>query len=98
MSEAILGCIGLLISVILKINPSLINLDISETPIANFHRSRRHKAIAGICAAIAQQWSLPVLGVRIITVILAIVIPGVLPILYLWFWLAFPLESSSYPI
>ena len=94
--SAILGCLGLLISVILKTNPSLLNLNSAGTPIANFHRSRRHRAIAGVCAAIAQQWSLPVLGVRIITVILAIVIPGVLPIIYLWFWLAFPLESLSY--
>ncbi|MGB5959512.1 MAG: PspC domain-containing protein [Coleofasciculaceae cyanobacterium] len=91
--SAILGAIGLLISLILKVKRSRISVNTSEEPTAVFYRSR-HKVIAGVCAAIAQRWKLPLLGVRIITVILAIVIPGVLPILYLWFWLAFPLKPS----
>lgn len=94
--SAILGCIGLLISLILKFNPSLINLNISGTPIANFHRSRRHKVIAGVCAAIARHWNLSILGVRITTVTLAIVIPGIFLLFYLWFWLAFPLEPLTH--
>ncbi len=93
--SAVLGCLGLIVSLISKANPSLINIDLTETPIANFRRSRHHKAIAGVCGAIAQQWQLPVMGVRIITVILAIVIPGFFLLLYCWFWLAFPLERST---
>ena len=37
---------------------------------------------------------LPIQAVRIVTVILAIIIPGLILSLYFWGWLAFPLESS----
>ncbi|BCU12066.1 PspC domain-containing protein [Microcystis aeruginosa] len=90
--SAVLGFIGLLISLIVKINPSQTEVSISGRPTAVFYRSRRHKVISGVCAAIAQRWRLPLQGVRIVTVILAVVIPGLVLLLYLWFWLAFPLE------
>lgn len=59
------------------------------------YRSRRQKVIAGVCGAIAQRFRLPVLGVRIVTVIPIVVLPvfGLLP--YLWLWLAFPLEPPA---
>jgi phage shock protein PspC (stress-responsive transcriptional regulator) len=84
--SAILGVIGLLISWMLKVKRS-------QTPAmtrTRFYRSR-HKVVAGVCYALAQRWNLPVLGVRIATVILAIVIPGFI-FLYFWCWLAFAIE------
>jgi phage shock protein C len=99
--SAVLGAIGLLISSILKVKRSRTTGDILEKPPAAFYRSRRHKVIAGVCAAIAQRWQLPLQGVRIVTVVLAIVIPGFV-FLYPWLWLAFPLsppiESDCQPI
>lgn len=86
--SAVLGTIGLLISWIQTNKRSQSNI-----PMTVFHRSR-HKVFAGICSALSQQWNLPLVGIRIITVILAIVIPGFL-FLYIWGWLAFPIESRS---
>jgi phage shock protein PspC (stress-responsive transcriptional regulator) len=89
--SAILGAIGLLISLILKVKRSDANP--SVVPRAAFYRSR-HKVFAGVCYALARLWNLPILGVRIVTVILAIVIPGFI-FLYFWCWLAFPIEPQS---
>jgi phage shock protein PspC (stress-responsive transcriptional regulator) len=89
--SAILGAIGLLISLILKVKRSDANTPVM--PRAVFHRSC-HKVFAGLCYALSQLWNLPVLGVRIVTVILAIVIPGFI-FLYFWCWLAFPIEPRS---
>jgi phage shock protein PspC (stress-responsive transcriptional regulator) len=89
--SAILGAIGLLISLILKVKRSHTNTPI--IPKIVFHRSR-HKVFAGVCYALSQLWNLPVMGVRIVTVILAIVIPGFI-FLYFWCWLAFPIEPRS---
>ena len=86
--SAILGAFGLLISLILKIKRS--NANTAVMPRIVFHRSR-HKVFAGVCYALSQLWNLPVMGVRIVTVILAIVIPGFI-FLYFWCWLAFPIE------
>jgi phage shock protein C len=91
--SAILGALGLLFSLILKIKRSPTNANISERPTTFFYRSYRHKVIAGICAAISQRWKLPIQAVRIVTVVLAIIVPGLVLSLYLWCWLAFPLES-----
>ncbi len=91
--SAILGALGLLFSLILKIKRSRTNANISGRPTTFFYRSYRHKAIAGICAAISQRWKLPIQAVRIVTVVLAIIVPGLVLSLYLWCWLAFPLES-----
>ena len=92
--SAILGAVGLLLSLILKNNRSQTNANISGRPTAIFYRSRRHKIIAGLCAAISQRWELPTQAVRIAIVILAIVGPtGLILSLYFWGWLAFPLES-----
>ena len=89
--SAVLGVIGLILSLILTVKKSRTTVNISGRQTAIFYRSRRHKVIAGVCAAIAQQWNLPLQGVRIATVVLAIVFsPFVL--LYVWSWLAFPLE------
>ncbi len=92
--SAILGAIGLLLSLILKHKRSRTNANASEKPSAIFRRSRRHKVIAGICAGISQRWGLPIQAVRIVTVILAIIVPGLVLSLYLWGWLAFPLEPA----
>jgi phage shock protein C len=90
--SAVLGIIGLLISLMLKINPSQTQINISDIPTTTFYRSRRHKIIAGVCSAIAQRWKLPIQRVRIVTVILAVVIFPLVLLLYLWFWLAFPID------
>jgi phage shock protein C len=89
--SAILGAIGLLISGILQHRRSR-NTDSTsgETPAA-FYRSRRHPVIAGVCSALAQKWHQSPSLIRIVTVVLAIVIPGFI-FLYLWCWLAFPIE------
>lgn len=92
--SAILGALGLLLSLILKINRSQTNTNISERPTTFFYRSHRHKVIAGICAAISRRWKLPIQAVRIVTVILAIIVPGLVLSLDLWCWLAFPLEQA----
>jgi phage shock protein PspC (stress-responsive transcriptional regulator) len=89
--SAILGVIGLLISLILKVKRS--NANTPVMPRTVFYRSR-HKVFAGVCYALSQLWHLPTLGVRIVTVILAIVIPGFI-FLYFWCWLAFPIEPRS---
>ena len=80
--SAILGAIGILISLVLKRSNA-------NPPRAVFHRSR-HTIVAGVCYALSQQCNLPILPVRIVTVILAIVIPGFI-FLYVWCWLAFPI-------
>jgi phage shock protein PspC (stress-responsive transcriptional regulator) len=92
--SAVLGAIGLLISLILKVNLSRTKGNISNIPTAIFYRSRRHKVIAGVCGAIAQKWNLPVQGVRIVMVILTVVTQELVLFLYLWFWIAFPLDSA----
>jgi phage shock protein C len=89
--SAILGAMGLLISLILKVKRS--NANTPVMPRTVFYRSR-HKVFAGVCYALSQLWNLPVMGVRIVTVILAIVIPGFI-FLYFWCWLAFPIEPRS---
>ena len=96
--SAVLGSIGLISSLILKLNPLQTKVNTSAKPTAAFYRSRRHKVISGVCAAIAQRWKLPVQAVRIVTVILAVAIPGLILCLYLWLWLAFPLKPLPQPI
>ena len=92
--SAILGAVGLLISGILQHRRAQISGNISEQFPAAFYRSRRHKIIAGVCSAIAQRWHQPLQIIRIVTVVLAIVIPGFI-FLYLWCWLAFPIEPRA---
>ncbi|PZO56969.1 MAG: stress-responsive transcriptional regulator [Phormidesmis priestleyi] len=92
--SAILGVVGLLISGILQHRRSRNAGNISGQSPAAFYRSRRHKIIAGVCSAIAQRWHQPLQVIRIITVVLAIVIPGFI-FLYVWCWLAFPIEPRS---
>jgi phage shock protein C len=92
--SAVLGAIGLLFSWIVQQQRSRTTGSTSGEPPAAFYRSRRHKVIAGVCSALAQRWhqSLPLM--RIIAVVLAIVTPGFI-FLYLWCWLAFPIEPIS---
>jgi phage shock protein C len=92
--SAVVGAIGLLFSWIVQQQRSRTTGSTSGEPPANFYRSRRHKVIAGVCSALAQRWhqSLPLM--RIIAVVLAIVTPGFI-FLYLWCWLAFPIEPIS---
>jgi len=89
--SAILGVIGLLISGALQYKQSQdTDSTAGETPAA-FYRSRRNKVIAGVCSALAQRWHQSLTVIRIVTVVLAIAIPGFI-FLYLWCWLAFPIE------
>ncbi|MBD2743029.1 PspC domain-containing protein [Coleofasciculus sp. FACHB-1120] len=95
--SGVVGFVGLLISLILKRNRLRTGVNTPERPTATFYRSRRRKVVAGVCAAIAQRWGLSLLGVRVAIVVLSVVITGIgLPI-YLWVWLAFPLEPSPEP-
>jgi phage shock protein C len=89
--SAVLGAIGLLISAILQHRRSK-NTNATSGPA--FYRSRRHKVIAGVCSALAERWHQPTQVIRMITVVLAIVIPGFV-FLYFWCWLAFPIEPRS---
>ena len=86
--SAVLGAIGLLVSLIQTIKRSQSNTPVM--PRTTFHRSR-HKVFAGVCYALSQLWNLPVLVIRIVTVVLSIIIPGFI-FLYFWCWLAFPIE------
>ncbi len=92
--SAVLGAIGILLSLMLKTKRSRIPGDSLQRSRAVFYRSR-HRVVAGVCAAIAARSKLPIQGVRIATAALAIIIPGLIWLLYLWFWLAFPLEPSK---
>ena len=82
--SAILGALGLLFSLILKIMRSRTNANISDRPTIFFYRSRHHKVIAGICVAISRRWKLPIQEVRIVTVVLAVIVPGFVLSFYLW--------------
>jgi phage shock protein C len=92
--SAVLGAIGLLFAWIVQQQRSRTTESPSGELPAAFYRSRRYKVIAGVCSALAQRWhqSLPLM--RIIAVVLAIVTPGFI-FLYLWCWLAFPIEPRS---
>lgn len=92
--SAILGAIGLSLSGILQHQRSRNTGGTSGQSPAVFYRSRRQKIIAGVCSALAQRWHQPIQVIRIVTVVLAIVIPGFI-FLYFWCWLAFPIEPSS---
>jgi phage shock protein PspC (stress-responsive transcriptional regulator) len=92
--SAVLGAIGLLLSWILQYRRSHSNSDTSGQPLAIFYRSRRHKVIAGVCSALAQQWHQPIQLIRIVTVVLALIIPASIA-LYFWCWVAFPIEPRS---
>ena len=89
--SAVLGAIGLLVSGILQYQRSQ-NTNATSGPA--FYRSRRHKVIAGVCSSVAERWHQSTQVIRIVTVVLAIVVPGFL-FLYLWAWLAFPMESQA---
>jgi phage shock protein C len=89
--SAILGAIGLLISGILQHQRSR---STNATSGPAFYRSRRHKVVAGVCSALAERLHQPTQVIRIVTVVLAIVIPGFV-FLYFWCWLAFPIEPRS---
>ncbi len=90
--SAVLGIIGLLIS--LRLTSSALRWAGTDasTPPAVFYRSRRDKVVAGLCAALAQRWRLPVLGIRAVAVVLLIVTSILASCVYLWCWIAFPLE------
>jgi phage shock protein C len=92
--SAVLGAIGLLISGISQHRRSRNSNGTSGPSPSAFYRSRRHKVIAGVCSALAERWHHSTQVIRIITVVLAIVIPGFV-FLYFWCWLAFPIEPRS---
>jgi phage shock protein C len=93
--SSVLGVIGLAISLVLKVASSSQGRQKSPKPTAAFYRSHRHKALAGVCTAIAQRWQLPLLGVRIATVALVVIMPMLGLPLYFWLWLAFPLAPQT---
>ncbi len=87
--SAVLGAIGLLFSWIVQQQRSR-----TTEPSTAFYRSRRHRVVAGVCSALAQRWHQSLALIRIVAVVLAIVTPGFI-FLYLWCWLAFPIEPRS---
>lgn len=90
--SAVLGVIGLLISLRFSSNvPSPQSTDASP-PTAIFYRSRRYKVVAGLCGVLAERWNLPVLAVRTAAVVLLVVTSFLTLGLYLWCWIAFPSE------
>jgi phage shock protein C len=89
--SAVLGAIGLLVSGILQHQRSQ-NTNATSGPA--FYRSRRQKVIAGVCSALAERLHQSTQVIRIVTVVLALVIPGFV-FLYFWCWLAFPIEPRS---
>ncbi|MBD2095264.1 PspC domain-containing protein [Trichocoleus sp. FACHB-591] len=93
--SSVLGTFGLLISFVLKVTRPNQGIQTSPRPTAAFYRSHRHQVIAGVCTAIAQRWHLPLLGVRIATVALLVIMPMLGLPLYLWLWLAFPFEPAA---
>jgi phage shock protein C len=94
LPSAILGAIGLLLSWILQYQRSRTSRGTSGQPPVIFYRSRRHKVIAGVCSALAQRWHQPIQMIRVVTVVLALIIPASVA-LYFWCWLAFPFEPLS---
>jgi phage shock protein C len=92
--SAVLGAIGLLFSWIVQQQRSRTTGSTSGEPPAAFYRSRRHKVIAGVCSALAQRWHQSLSLIRIVAVVLTIITPGFI-FLYLWCWLAFPIEPLS---
>ncbi|MBD2461444.1 PspC domain-containing protein [Oscillatoria sp. FACHB-1407] len=66
-----------------------------ERPPVYFYRNPRRKAIAGICSAIAQSSNFPLLGVRAAAIFSMVWAPMIIPALYVWIWLAFPLRPES---
>jgi phage shock protein PspC (stress-responsive transcriptional regulator) len=62
--------------------------------VSKFYRSRR-RLIAGICGTFAKRSKSSVWAVRITIIALSIIFPSIFPLLYLWLWLAFPLEPIS---
>ena len=94
--SAVVGAIGLLFSWILNHQQLRITVGTLVQPPAAFYRSRHHKVVAGVCSALAQRWHQSLLEIRIVVVVLTIVTPGFI-FLYLWCWLAFPIEPRSQP-
>jgi phage shock protein C len=92
--SAVVGAIGLLLSWILQYQRSRTSRDASGQPPVIFYRNRRHKVIAGVCSALAQRWHQPIQLIRVVTVVLALIIPASVA-LYFWCWLAFPIEPRS---
>ena len=90
--SAVLGAIGLLFSWIVQQQRSRTTGSPSGEHPATFYRSRRHKVVAGVCSALAQRWHQSLALMRIVAVVLTIVTPGFI-FLYLWCWLAFPLDK-----
>lgn len=91
--SAVVGTIGLLITLVERFRRSEDGTE--GRTRSRFNRSRHHKVIAGVCGAISQRFGIPLLGVRIVTVALSIVIPLIVLLLYFWIWLAFPLSPPT---
>jgi phage shock protein C len=83
--SGLFGSLGLLFSISMSVRGK-------QTPF--IYRSRRQKVFAGVCAAIAERTGLSLLGVRIGMVVSAVLLSVIVPVLYCWMWLAFPLAPS----
>lgn len=91
--SGLLGVVGLIILMVLTAFRSR-SAAPTASPANSVYRRRQRRAIAGICAAISQRWGWSLLGIRIATVVLAVLMPLLIVGLYLWLWLAFPLEPT----
>ena len=66
-------------------------------PSKPLRRSRRHKAIAGVCAGFAEYFELDISLVRVIWLLVALFGGGGL-IAYLICWIVIPLEEEPQPL
>ena len=60
----------------------------------SLQRPRRGKLVAGVCAAVARRWDLPVGRVRLLFV-LSMLLPGPQIVAYLIAWIVLPKEPPA---
>lgn len=88
LPSGLLGVIGLLILMVGRRGRST---GTPATPL--FCRQRRGKVFGGICAALASRLGWSVMLVRAGAVALTVLV-GIVPLVYLWMWIAFPLDHT----
>lgn len=92
LPSGLAGVIGLCTASGLHANRSQAGASARIDSGRSFYRSRRRKAIAGVCAAVARRFGLSVLLVRIGVVLFSLLTPGIGFLVYLVLRLAIPLE------
>ncbi len=62
-----------------------------------FKRAKRDRWIMGVCGGIAHRYGYSSIGVRLMTIILAVIIPGfsVVPVLLVYFLLGYLLPETD---